>query len=161
MHKGRRGFTLIEMVMVISLSAVLALGMANFIITSLQAWMLITQREAGLNNARTAMSRMVAEIRLINLPQNLLVNTSSECQFRDINSQTIDFKQSGTNLLRNSDVLATGLASPEGIRFTYLTDVGSITASRLDTRVVRIRLTIATLSLPLTIESSSRIRNLY
>ncbi len=157
----KRGFTLVEAVMVIAISSILALGIGNFIITSLQAWLLISQRDAALNGARAAMNRMVSEIRLANKPQNISLAAGSELRFSDLQNQSIDYRQSGTDLLRNQDVLASGLATSEGLVFTYLNSSGGSAESRVAVASVRIRIRITTPAQSFMLESSSRIRNLY
>jgi len=154
------GFTMIETIIVISLLAVISFGIAGFIMTAMQAWLLISQRDSAVNNSRVAMSRMMYDLRRIKKPQNIITAEATECGFLDIDSQTIDFKQSGTELRRNSDLLATGLASPEGLRFTYLDATGEATATKQNMRSIRVLLTLTSGTQRATLESSARIRNL-
>jgi len=156
----RRGYTLIEAIMVIMILAIIGFGFGNFIITSMQSAVFISGRETVTNTARSAMNRMVAELMKINRPQNIIIAATAECQFRDLDSSLIDFKQSGTNLLRNSDILATGLGSPEGLRFTYLNQSGSVTGVIQNIRSIRVWLYLASAGRVATLESSARIRNL-
>ena len=156
----KSGYTLIEMVMILTLIAILSFGMAVFIVNSMQAWILISGWESAVTTARKAMDRMVAELRRIKKPENILVYTTAEVQFLDIDANTVDFKQSGTNLLRNTAVLATGLASPEGLRFTYLNATGEVTGIKQDMRSIRVWLSLSSGAQRTTLESSARIRNL-
>jgi len=151
---------LIEAVVVLMLLSIIAFGFGNFIITSMQSSVFISGRETVTNNARSGMNRMVAELMRINRTQNILVAATAECQFRDLDSSLIDFKQSGTNLLRNSDVLATGLGSPEGLRFTYLNQSGSVTGVIQNIRSIRVWLFLSSGGRIATLESSARIRNI-
>ncbi|MDD4178472.1 MAG: hypothetical protein PHH14_00260, partial [Candidatus Margulisbacteria bacterium] len=64
------------------------------------------------------------------------------------------------NLFRNSDLLTTGLASPEGLRFTYLDTTGEATATKQNMRSIRVLLTLTSGTQRTTLESSARIRNL-
>jgi len=156
----RRGYTLVEAIMVIMILAIIGFGFGNFIVTSMQSAVFISGRETVTNTARSAMNRMVAELMRINRPQNIIIAATSECQFSDLDSSMIDFKQSGTSLLRNSDILATGLGSPEGLRFTYLDANGAETSVKLNMRSVRVWLYLASGGRVATLESSARIRNL-
>ena len=151
---------MIEAVVVLMLLSIIAFGFGNFIITSMQSSVFISGRETVTNNARSGMNRMVAELMRINRTQNILVAATAECQFRDLDSSLIDFKQSGTNLLRNSDVLATGLGSPEGLRFTYLNQSGSVTGVIQNIRSIRVWLFLSSGGRIATLESSARIRNI-
>ena len=159
-HPEKKGFTLIETVVVFTLLAIIAFGIGSFIINAMRAWVFMSGRESAVSRARTAMNRMVAELRRIRRPQNILVSTTWECQFLDLAIDNIDFKQSGTSLLRNSDILATGLLSPEGLRFTYLDATGEVISTKLDMRSIRVWLSLASGTQLVTLESSARIRNL-
>jgi prepilin-type N-terminal cleavage/methylation domain-containing protein len=158
----KRGFTLIEAVIVIVMVGLIALLVGNFIITSLQAWLLVSTRSSAFSSARVAMNRMVAEMKNINRPQSIYLMQTSECRFLNISMEEIDFKQSGTNLLRNEDILVTNLASPEGLRFTYLNENGQPVASDdiLDIKSIRIWLSLTLANQRVTLESAARIRNL-
>lgn len=155
----RTGFTLIETVITLALLAVVAFGMGSFILSSIQGWVLISQRESAVTIAKSAMNRMTAELRRIRTPQDILIHTNSQCRFVDISNQTIDFVQSGTNLLRNSDVLATGLSSPEGLRFTFVDATGESTSVHQEMRSIRVLLSVISGRQMTTLESSARIRN--
>lgn len=157
---GRQGFTLIEAVIVLAIVAVLSFGLGNFIFESVQAWLSVSGRNSAADKARVAMTRMTAEIRRVKKPQNIQTFISSEFQFIDVDNQNIDFKQTGTDLLRNSDILSSGLLSAGGLQFTYLDENGSITSVKKDIRSVRILLSLISGNQITTLESSSRIRNL-
>lgn len=157
---GRQGFSLIEAVIVLFLVAVLTFGLGSFIFETIQAWLSVSGRNSATNKASMAMNRITREIRRVKKPQNIQVFTSSEFQFVDIDSQTVDFKQTGSDLLRNGDVLASGLLSPIGLEFTYLDRNGSVAGAKQDIRSVRIWLSLVSGNQLTTLESSSRIRNL-
>ncbi|MDD4179902.1 MAG: type II secretion system protein, partial [Candidatus Margulisbacteria bacterium] len=69
-----KGFTMIETIIVISLLAVISFGIAGFIMTAMQAWLLISQRDSAVNNSRVAMSRMMYDLRRIKKPQNIITS---------------------------------------------------------------------------------------
>ncbi|MGB9613647.1 MAG: PulJ/GspJ family protein [Candidatus Margulisiibacteriota bacterium] len=158
--KSNKGYTLIETIVVISLLAIIAFGFGSFIVTALQNWILISARDSLISSARQAMNRITAELRRIRKPQNILTYTTSEVQFIDIDTEVVDFKQSGTNLLRNNDILIANLASPEGLRFTYLDTSGEATWVKQNIRSIRVWLYLVSRDQFTTLESSARIRNL-
>lgn len=156
----RQGFTLIEAVMIITLLAVITFGMANFIVTLMRGWVLISSRDVAAGRGRAALNRMISELRRLKKPNNIITFTASEVRFLDVASQDIDFKQTGSNLYRNSDILATNLTSPEGVRFTYLGSTGEVVAAKQDIRSIRVWLSLAAGAQGITLESSARVRNL-
>ncbi|MEO0094170.1 MAG: prepilin-type N-terminal cleavage/methylation domain-containing protein [candidate division WOR-3 bacterium] len=155
-----KGYTLIEAIIVITLIAIIAFGFGSFIVTAMQNWILVSSRDSLVNNARHAMNRLTAELRRIRKPQNILTYTTSEVEFIDIDANTINFKQSGVNLLRNTDVLVTNLATPEGLRFTYLDATGEVTNVKQNIRSIRVWVYLISKDQFTTLESSARIRNL-
>jgi hypothetical protein len=145
--------------MVVALIAIIAFGIGVFIVNAMQAWVLITGRQSALMSAQNAMNRMVSELRRVRKAQNILVWTASEVQFIDISVDNIDFKQDGANLLRNDAVLATGLPTGEGLRFTYLGSTGEVVSQKQDIRSIRVWLQLRASGQRTTLESSARIRN--
>ena len=156
MKSSKRAFTLIEAAVVFSLIAILVFGAGSFLLTSMQAWLLVSGRNAAVNTSRVAMSRVTAELRRIRTPQNIILAGSNEVSFIDIDVNAIDFRQSGASLLRNNDILASGLNTPIGFRLTYLDASGASTVITQDIRSIRVWLSLA----GTTLESSARIRNL-
>lgn len=121
----------------------------------MDAWIFASGRDSAVNKARVAMNRIVAELRQIG---SIEVYATSECRFIDISAQTIDFNRSGNNLLRGGDILATGLASPEGLRFTYLDANGKATSTEINISSIRVWLSLTSGNQRTTLESSARIR---
>ncbi len=159
-NKRKNGFTLIEAVVVFSLLAIITFGLASFIINALQAWLLISNRDAAVATGRVTMNRLVAELRRIKSPSDILVSASTECKFLDLDANTIDFVQTGTNLYRNGDSLCANLAASGGLLFTYLGSTGEVTAVTANMRAVRVKLSLIAGPQMTTLESSARIRNL-
>lgn len=146
--------------MVIVLSGIIAFSVGGFILSSMKAWLLISGRNSLAASARFSMNRMVSELKRINRPQSIFLMNTAECQFIDIDVEMVDFKQSGTELLRNGEVLASNVSSPEGLRFTYLDADGSPTDYILDVKTIRVQLSLSSGDQAVTLESSARIRNL-
>ena len=146
--------------MVFTLIAILSFGMGNFIITMMRSWVLISSRDSAANRGRVAMNRMLSELRRLKKPNNIITYTTSEVRFLDISSQDIDFKQTGSNLYRNSDILATNLITPEGLRFTYLGSTGEVVSAKQNICSIRVWLYLSGGTERITFESSARVRNL-
>ncbi len=158
-------FTLIESIIVFTLVAIMLVGMTAIITTLMRSYILISGRDAAAGKARSAMNRMLSEIRLARKPQNITTYTTPEIQFLYFNNQTqsveaVDFKQTGSTLYRNSATLETGLMTPTGLRFTYLGATGEVTTVKNDIRAVRIWLYMSAGTEQITLESAARIRTL-
>ncbi len=157
---GPKGFSLIEAVVVLTIVAIVSFGLANFIVTLMSSYILISDRDAAAGKARSALNRMLAEIRRANTTQNITTFTTAELQFVDIDGQTIDFRQAGPVLYRNTATLETNLITPAGLCFTYLGPTGEVTAVKNNIRTVRVWLFLSGGTQRITLESSARIRNL-
>jgi type II secretory pathway pseudopilin PulG len=157
---NRKGFTLVETIMVFTLITILSFGMGNFIITLMRSWALISSRDSATSRGRVAMNRMLSELRRLKKPNNIITYTTAEVRFLDVDSSDIDFKQTGTDLYRNTAILATNLITGEGLRFTYLGATGEVVAAKQDIRSIRVRLYLASGTERITLESAARVRNL-
>ncbi len=98
-----KGFTLIELIIVIVVVGVIASVFAMLIIQGIDTYGFVTIREDVLSEAELAMERMVKEIRQIQSYRNLLVAQateviyladSTEFQFVDVHNDIIGFKRS-------------------------------------------------------------------
>jgi prepilin-type N-terminal cleavage/methylation domain-containing protein len=172
MHKD--GFTLIEVVWVIVIVGIIAAMAAPFVSSVLDSWLMNKSERDLVFSARHAINLMVRQIRQIESsedhPDYITTWTAQEFNFTDINNNAIDFKQSNNQLLRNTDELTDKLQSctpgPCGLNFTYLDSSGTVTATKSDIRMVRIKLILTVPvssrlgSDTITIESLARFRNI-
>ena len=157
-----KGYTFIELVIVISLLALLSFIFGAFITESMDAWVFIKARENALGTSRYAIERMVTEFRRIQKPNMIITSTTSEVTFVDIGAGTVTFSQEATNLWRNTDILATGLVSGSGngLRFTYLDANGNSTSVKQNIRSIRVWLKLNKFGQIMILESAARLRNL-
>lgn len=104
-----KGFTLIELVIVIVVVGVIASVFAILIIQGIDTYGFITIREDILSEAELAMERMVREIRQIQSYRDLVpaeateviyLADSSEFQFVDVHDNIIGFRKDGSSLFR-------------------------------------------------------------
>jgi prepilin-type N-terminal cleavage/methylation domain-containing protein len=154
----KKGFTLIEAIVAIVLVVILALVSGIFIREVFHASVSLRgQRSIALSN-RTAMSRVVRELKRCKKNTNILTFTAKQISFLDINNNTVTFSQSGSNLLRGSAILLQNLQNPCGLTFTYLDKNGNQTATKANIRIVRCRLTVVKDENRFVTESAARIR---
>src|SRR3989338_9788431 len=142
---ARKGVTLIELIMVITVMGILTAVSSMYIKETIDLWRFLTFRSEVTAQVRTALLRMGREIRQIR--DDLSVNTAnvSQFQFVDINNAAIDYQLSGNNLLRNADILASGVS---GLSFTYYDadnqalTVPKVSPDNTDIRRINISLTM-------------------
>ncbi|OGC09962.1 hypothetical protein A3J90_02795 [candidate division WOR-1 bacterium RIFOXYC2_FULL_37_10] len=162
--KAYKGYTLIELVIVIIVMAVLSMTFATFIIKAVDSWIFVKTRDSAFGSARYSMNRMLVDMRRMTSPYGITVMTSTECSFEAFDSTGgvvyIDFKQSGANLYRNNDILAENLLNPGGLSFLYLNENGVSTSEAVGVRSVRVKVSIEKNNQLITLESAARLRNL-
>jgi len=158
--KLKSGFTLIELTIIIVVLAVIAFVVAAIITQAADAWLFVKARETALSQGRMAVERMVRELRAINRPVNIITATTTECEFINTASATVKFNQSGANLMRNNDILVSGVVSPEGLQFSYYDANLNTTSTKQNMRYITVRLQLIRGDQDITLEDSARIRNL-
>ncbi len=134
----RRGVTIIELIVAMVVAGIIAAIFGAVIAGGFNSWFFIKGQKALTRDASSAMRRMVREIRRTN-GSSITVFTSAEYRFIDLNTNVIDYQQSGTNLSRNGAVLLADLA-PGGLQFTYLTTTGATAATAAAIKIVNIQL---------------------
>jgi prepilin-type N-terminal cleavage/methylation domain-containing protein len=157
---NRKGFTIIELIIVIIIMGIVAGLTLPFIMNAVDSWFVFEANIDDLFSARLALSRMTREMRQLKSPGSITTFTSTQFSFTDINDNSISFQQSGASLLRNSDELTDNLQDPGGLTFTYLDSDGNITSVKTDIRMAKIKIVLETGNGPLTVESLARFRNL-
>jgi len=157
---NKKGSTLIELIMVITVIGIISLVLAPFISSTLDSWFFNKTERDCLFSARLAINRMVREIRQIDDTDSVNTFTATEFEFVDENSTTINYQQSGTSLMRNTNELTDKLQNPGGLTLTYLDTDGNVTAVSTDIRMVRIQLILTSGESSITIQSLSRFRNI-
>jgi len=121
--KSERGFTLIELIVVMVLIAIVAVVVARLLVSGVDTYTFVSSRKEALQSARLALQRMTREIRLVKSPSSIYQASTDSLRFQDINDSSISFQFQGTTLYRNSDVLA---ANVDDVTFGYHQADGSV-----------------------------------
>jgi prepilin-type N-terminal cleavage/methylation domain-containing protein len=154
----RRGFTLIEAIVTVVLVGIIFWVFAFYIRENFDAWKFTVGQKDMTLSSRVAINRVVRELRRMKKNTHIYTHASQEVSFKDVHNNIVTFKQSGSDLLRNSQVLLENLKDPGGLTFIYLDKDGNETAAVDDMRTVRCQLTVETDENKFVVESAARIR---
>jgi prepilin-type N-terminal cleavage/methylation domain-containing protein len=174
-NHGKKGFTLIELVITMVLIGIVAYIAADAMSTGIKVFFVTENRKEALDQARIAMERMTREIR--NLRSNSDVGTGSGTQFcfTNVNGTTISFRYSGSpaNTIARQDGLANLAACPGAagntlsnnittLTFSYIRLDGTVDAafSAANTKRIRIIITSNESGETVTLQSDVWLRNL-
>lgn len=142
------GFTLIEMIMVIVITAILASVGIPLLVNLTNSFQFSIARKNLSESAEVALRRMDREIRRLRNIASISTATSSTYAFTDIDNNSIQYARSGSTLQRTLngtvDTLADNVTS---LTFTYYDDSENIIATPTvspnptDIRLVQIDIT--------------------
>jgi len=121
--RNERAFTLIEIVMVIVVMSIIAAIGVPLILSAADAISFLTVRVDLTQSADVSMSRMSTEIRRLRDGQSINTATSSQFRFFDVDDTDIDYTLNGTDLMRNTDILASNV---DTLTFTYYDENGAV-----------------------------------
>jgi len=163
---NKRGFTLVELVIVITIVGIIA-GVVGYILPAVvRGWTFKTNRNDLLSDGRLAMNRMAREIREIKDLTGVITASASQLRFLDIGDLDITYSLSGTDLNRTEDGAANVLASSvSGLSFSYYDNGGNAVAvplvspSSTDIRRVRLNMTLTKNGENVYLQSDSTPRN--
>jgi prepilin-type N-terminal cleavage/methylation domain-containing protein len=115
----RNGFTLIEIVVVIVLTGIIAGIVATLIMQAARAYSDEQLRSGAQYQTRLAVERISREARQVRRCAEITApaNPSATLQFTDITGAAVSFAVAGGNLTRGADVLASGVTSAQPFRF--------------------------------------------
>ncbi|MBU0759935.1 MAG: type II secretion system GspH family protein [Candidatus Omnitrophica bacterium] len=159
-----KGFTIIELIMVIVIAGVLTAGTAPYINAVIERWQFLQFRNEAGTQARNALDWMVREIREVKDNNSFDIADSSRLKFTNSSDISIDYTLSGNTLMRNSDALVSGVNS---LQFEYRNVQNNIMSSlplssgqRKQIWRIRVILTLSSGGETLTLETDIFPRNL-
>lgn len=138
------GFTLIEMIIVIVITAILASVGVPLLVNLANSFQFSIARKNLSESAEVTLRRMDREIRRLRNIESISTATSTTYAFTDIDNYIIQYARSGSTLQRTlnvtTDILADNVTS---LTFTYYDDFGNITAVLTNIRLIQIDITIS------------------
>lgn len=115
--------TLLELLVVISLIAILSGFVANILYYEINMYDLVTTRKAVVQDARFAVRLMSRDIRQIMAADSIYNASSDSLSFRDVSDNVISYAYQNSELRRNGDLLISGASS---FSFAYFDNDGAL-----------------------------------
>ncbi len=134
-----QGFTLIELIVVIVLTSLIAGVVSAIIAQGAQSYLTAKNVLDADWQGRLAIERMARDIRAIASPLSITTATATQLTFTDFSGTSVSYSLSGTNLMRNSQILADGISS---LTFSYFDKNGASTATISLIRYITITINI-------------------
>lgn len=138
--KDKRGFTLIELVAVMTIIFAISGILASIILETVSLWVDLVKREEAMMDTNIAMNRIIREIRQMTNRTNIYIAGSSRIRFERFDptdwggTRNVEIRQSSNSAYMadlflfgfalNSTLLCDELESSGGLRFRYYDDSG-------------------------------------
>ena len=123
--RARRAFTLIELTVVMVVVGIVAGLGAGIIMEAGRSYSFSLATTDATDDAQFALDRLCAELSQLTAPANITSMSSESITF-DLGGTSRTFQLSGTDLQRDSKLLATGVSA---FNLTYYAADGSVAAS--------------------------------
>lgn len=138
----QKGFTLIELILVIVISSIVTVVVSRIIAAQLSS--IYVSSTAVSTNAQTRLSMIRMTDEIGNIAHNGLStsSTANSLTFVDTDNNTITYSLAGNSLMRNSNVLADNIQS---LTFTYYNKTGAVISPPPSTATVYIQITLVTI----------------
>lgn len=156
--KLSKGFTLIELIIVIVFAGIITAITSQMIAQGFNSYLNSKNLIEANWEGRLALGRMTRDIHEVRSAADISTASASQFVFVNRAGTSITYSLSGTNLLRNSQTLASGVQS---LAFTYYTQNGATTSTASAIRYVLITLNITQNNTNFSLSRSVYLRNVF
>ena len=150
------GFTLIELVATMLILGIISVVLGRIMFHAFETFQAANDITETDWTGFVSLTRIVDDLRTMRSANNMTSMQSSALSFIDVNGNSVQYQLSGTSLLRNSQIMATGIA---GLSFTYLDKNGATTGAAAAVNYIKINLIAAEGNLAQTFSTMAAIRN--
>ena len=135
----QKGATLLEVVMVIILVGILSAGGGELVRLGFESYVAGQSSIDADWQGRTAFERMTRELHAVRSASDIIAATPDILTFTNIEGNTISYQLTGTQLMRNTQVLA---VSVQDLAFHYYDSSGAVALNNSDIRYITVTLDI-------------------
>jgi prepilin-type N-terminal cleavage/methylation domain-containing protein len=120
------GFSLVELILVVVLTAILAAVGSQMLGKSLSSFVFGKEVAKGDSQARVALERLTRDLRMVRASTNLVITPATAITFSDTEGNNVNYSLAAGKLMRNAQVLADDFSS---LQFAYLRSDGNTVAA--------------------------------
>lgn len=160
--KGNQGWTYVELVVAMTLAAVIVLSLGKIALLMIDAHEVQTMARGMRGEASEACYRFSREVRAVRDVQSVTTATNQEFRFTDVNGNDIRYWLSGTNVRRNADTMVEQVSD---LVLTYYDVSGAeivtpvVSPSATNIRSVRMVLTVTRSGESFNVQTQAKLRN--
>jgi prepilin-type N-terminal cleavage/methylation domain-containing protein len=154
---SKRGFTLVEMVLTISIVGIIVLVASFVVVESVKIYAGTATALDAAYQSRLALERMTREIHDVKDSSSITTFTASALTFTNSSNVSIAYALSSGNLTRNGDLLAKGATA---LSFTYWKKDGTSATLGSNVYLIEIDLTVQSGNAPYRVRTAVFPRNL-
>jgi len=137
--KKTRGFTLIEMVLVIILLGIIGAIASKITMQGLNGYLNSEYITNANWQGRIALARITRDLHSIRSSNDITTATSSQLSFTTSSGTAITYQLTGSSLMRGSQIMADGVQS---LTFNYFNSTGTTTSTLSAIHYIQINLNI-------------------
>lgn len=138
-HLQYRGAALVELVLVILLVGIIFAGASELLTQGFRAYFVANATTNAEWQERVALERMVRDLRAVRSSADIVIASSTQFSFVSISGNSVNYQKTGTQLMRNSQTIASGVQS---VNFSYYDENGESTAQLNAIRYITMTLTV-------------------